>query len=128
MKKLSTIVAATALALAFAVPVSGFAQTLSYAGHLCDARSQHVGEEPCSARRSTMTSTRRSAPSRTIMVKASATEPTAVLSVGDYLGTGPKMVAVPLSHLAAQGNDAMMMAGATKAMLESLPIYTIAGG
>ena len=62
------------------------------------------------------------------MVKPSGGEPMAVLSVGNYLGTGTKMVAVPLSHLQLEGKDAMMMAGATKAMLQSMPIYSIAGG
>ena len=64
----------------------------------------------------------------TVMVKSSGGEPTVILSVGDYLGTGPKMIEVPLSHLQLQGKDAMMMAGATKAMLQSMPVYSIAGG
>ncbi len=127
MKKLSTIVAATAMALAFTVPVSGFAQTLSYAGpivvmpdHSMSAKSL-IGAPIYNDQHEqigTLTN---------VMVRASATEPTAILSVGDYLGSGPKMIEVPLSHLELQGKDAMMMAGATKKMLSDFPTYTNGG-
>jgi hypothetical protein len=127
MKTLSTIVAATALALAFAAPVPGFAQSLSFSGpivvmpdHSMSAKSM-IGAPIYNDQHEkigTLTN---------VMVKASATEPTAILSVGDYLGSGPKMIEVPLSHLQLQGKDAMMMAGATKKMLSAFPTYTNAG-
>ena len=127
MRKLSTIVAATAMAFAFAAPVPGFAQNMSYAGpivlmpdHSTSAKSM-LGAPIYNDRHEkigTLTN---------VMVKASATEPTAILSVGDYLGSGPKMIEVPLSHLELQGKDAMMMAGATKKMLSDFPTYSNGG-
>jgi len=63
-----------------------------------------------------------------VMVKASAAEPLAVLSVGDYLGTGQKLVAVPLSHLQVEGTKTAMIMPATKTMLQQLPSYNEAGG
>ena len=43
-------------------------------------------------------------------------------SVGDYVGIGQKMVAVPLSHIDLAGSQPMM-AGATKQKLASMPVY-----
>jgi sporulation protein YlmC with PRC-barrel domain len=34
-----------------------------------------------------------------VMLKGQGAEPNVILSVGDYLGTGKKMVSVPLSHV-----------------------------
>src|SRR4051812_29145679 len=38
-----------------------------------------------------------------VLVKNTAAEPTAILSVGDYVGGGTKLVAVPLSHVNLDG-------------------------
>ena len=57
-----------------------------------------------------------------VLVKNTATEPTAILSVGDYVGGGTKLIAVPLSHVNLDGAKAMM-AGATKQMLASMPAF-----
>ena len=127
MKKLSAIVAVSALALAFAVPVAGFAQNLASSGiYIAPDHSMSVktmlGVPIYNDKHEKIGTI------ETVMVKSTAGEPTVILSVGDYLGTGPKMIEVPLSHLQLQGKDAMMMAGATKAMLQSMPVYSIAGG
>ena len=127
MKQLSTAVAASALALAFAAPVAGLAQNLSTGGiyvapdHSMSAKTM-LGVPVYNEKHEKIGTI------ETVMVKSTGGEPTVILSVGDYLGTGPKMIAVPLSHVQLEGNDAMMMAGATKAMLQSMPVYSIAGG
>lgn len=123
MKKFSTIVAASALALAFAAPVPSFAQGPAIyvaPDHSMSAKSM-LGAPIYNDQHEKIGTL------ENIMVKDSATEPTAILSVGDYLGSGPKMVEVPLSHLHLQGKDAMMMHGATKNALNDLPRYTWGG-
>jgi hypothetical protein len=127
MKKLSTIVAAAALALAFAAPVAGFAQEV-YFGPIIVMPDHSMSVKSMLGAPVYNDKHEKIGTIETVMVKSSTSEPTAVLSVGDYLGTGPKMVVVPLSHLQLEGKAAMMMAGATKEMLLSMPIYSIAGG
>lgn len=58
-----------------------------------------------------------------VLVKDSASEPTAVLSVGDYIGGGPKLVAVPLSHVNLTGAKPMMPA--TKQSLIGMPAFQL---
>ena len=127
MKRLSTIIAASALAVAVAAPLTGFTQPANAAGimtgpgHSMSATSltgipvyndqhQKIGTI------------------ESVMVTPNAAEPVVVLSVGDFLGTGPKMVGVPLGHLRLQGTTAMTMPGATREMLQNLPGYSITGG
>ena len=57
-----------------------------------------------------------------VLVNDRNTEPMVVLSVGDYVGNGQKMVAVPLSHIDL-ARAQPMMAGATKQMLASMQVY-----
>ena len=57
-----------------------------------------------------------------VLLKNGGTEPMVVLSVGNYIGSSAKMVAVPLSHINLEGAKPMM-AGATKQMLASMPVY-----
>jgi sporulation protein YlmC with PRC-barrel domain len=47
---------------------------------------------------------------------------TAVVSVGGFLGMGSKLVSVPFDQLKIE-NDKLVMPGATKASLESMPEY-----
>ena len=56
-----------------------------------------------------------------VLVRNGGSEPTAVLSVGDFVGGGNKLVAVPLSHVNLDGAKPMM-AGATRQMLSSMPV------
>jgi hypothetical protein len=127
MKKLSTIVAASALALAFAVPVPGFAQNLASGGAIYVAPDHSMAAKSMLGAPIYNDKHEKIGTIENIMVKGSVSEPTAILSVGDYLGGGPKMVEVPLSHLQLQGKDAMMMAGATKNSLNDYPRYTWGG-
>ena len=60
-----------------------------------------------------------------VLVKNTAAEPTAILSVGDYVGGGSKLVAVPLSHVNLDGAKPMMK-GATKQTLTSMPVFVFA--
>jgi sporulation protein YlmC with PRC-barrel domain len=125
MKRFSTIVAASALALAFAVPVQGFAQSLYLGIYVAPDDSMSVksmlGAPVYNDHKEKIGTI------DTVMVKPTG-EPMAVLSVGDYLGKGKKTVAVPLNHLKLQGHESMVMAGATKSMLDSLPMYNVGGG
>ena len=63
-----------------------------------------------------------------IMVKGAVSEPTAILSVGEFTGQGKRMAAVPLNHLQVPGKDRMVMAGATKEMLKALPAFLYTPG
>jgi sporulation protein YlmC with PRC-barrel domain len=49
-----------------------------------------------------------------ILVRGTASEPLAVLSVGGYVGIGTKMVAVPLSHITLKADKASMPASKTE--------------
>jgi sporulation protein YlmC with PRC-barrel domain len=60
-----------------------------------------------------------------IMVKGSATEPVAILSVGAFAGGGDKMVAVPMSHISLNADKASMPA--TKAELAAMPGWQFTG-
>ena len=62
-----------------------------------------------------------------VLVRETASEPMAVLSVGDYVGNGAKLVAVPLNHITFKANRPMM-AGATRQMLASMPAWASLGG
>lgn len=61
-----------------------------------------------------------------ITLPASGGEVSAVLSVGGYLGTAPKLVKVPLSHVQLTTNKPMMPADKTTLM--AMPNYSYAGG
>ncbi len=47
---------------------------------------------------------------------------TAVISVGGFLGMGSKLVSVPFDRLQI-GKDKIVMPGATKTSLQSMPTY-----
>lgn len=126
MKTLSTIFAASALAFAFAAPVPSYAQgafpdSIYAPGHEWSAKGM-IGAPVYNGQHEKIGTV------ENVLVKPAASEPMVVLSVGDYIGTGPKMVEVPLSHLTAGGKTSMTMADATKAMLQSLPGYSVLGG
>jgi len=57
-----------------------------------------------------------------VLVKPDGSAPMAVLSVGDYVGGGPKMVAVPLGTIDAAGPQAVMPE-ATKESLRAMPLF-----
>lgn len=57
-----------------------------------------------------------------VLVAASGGEPTAILSVGGFLGVGNKLVAVPLSHVRLEGAR-MTMTHASKPELANMNAY-----
>jgi hypothetical protein len=57
-----------------------------------------------------------------VLVRGASVEPTVILSVGDFVGGGAKLVALPLSHVNLDGAKPMM-AGATRQMLASMPTF-----
>jgi hypothetical protein len=57
-----------------------------------------------------------------VIIKKGAADPTVILSVGDYLGIGTKLVAVPLSTIHLEGAKPMMPMG-TKERLARMPIF-----
>lgn len=64
-----------------------------------------------------------------ILVKNQPAEPTAILSVGDFIGGGTKLVAVPLSHVKLEGSKMNM--AASKQELSKMPSFAfnpVAGG
>jgi len=127
MKKLSTFAAAAAVALTFAAPVPSFAQSYSFHGPIIVMPDHSMSVKSMLAAPIYNERHEKIGTVQNIAVPGSAAEPAAILLVGDYPGSGPKMVGVPLRHLELQGKDTMVMAGATKKMLSDLPTYTNAG-
>ena len=60
-----------------------------------------------------------------ILVKGSAAEPVAILSVGAFAGGGDKTVAVPMSHISLNADKASMPA--TKAQIAAMPGWQFNG-
>lgn len=61
-----------------------------------------------------------------ILVTSGAAEPSVILSVGDFVGGGNKMVSVPLSHVHLAA-DKLAMPTATKEHLTAMPSWTFTG-
>jgi len=126
MKKLMAIVVMAAVPFAFAAsPV--FAQTLTPQGSADIVMADH------SMRASKLIGTtvvddqgQKIGTIVDVLVKDKASEPTLILSVGEYTGGGPKMVAAPLSHIKLDRTK-VMMPGATKQVFASMPAYTFQG-
>ncbi|MBR0654393.1 PRC-barrel domain-containing protein [Plastoroseomonas arctica] len=60
-----------------------------------------------------------------LIINASGGAPTAILSVGGFLGIGARLVAVPLSELSFNTErERWMLNGATKESLQARPAYT----
>jgi rRNA processing protein Gar1 len=119
MNKISTLVVAVALAMT-ATPVISFAQSETHSvivatDHgmrsskligmaIYDEQGKQIGKI------------------EDIMVKGGASEPVAVLSLGD---TGSKMVGVPLSHVMLKSDKASMKA--TPAEMAAMPAWKFTG-
>ena len=119
MNKLTTLVAMAALAVTFATPVFAQASTAGNGIVQADATmrsSKLIGATVYNDQGQSIGSV------IDVLVKNTTAEPTAILSVGDYLGGGTKLIAVPLSHVTLDGARPMMV-GATKQMIASMPIY-----
>jgi len=120
IKSVPTLVAATVLSLALAA--QGFAQTAE------QARSPTVAAAGQGMRSSKLIGTpvyngqgEKIGTIQELLVK-SGSEPSAVLSVGDFIGTGEKLVAVPLSHVTLESGK-VTMPTATKEHLASMQVY-----
>jgi sporulation protein YlmC with PRC-barrel domain len=118
MKKLTALAAMAALAMTFAAPA--FAETLTGNGIVMTDHSMRssklIGSTVYNDQGQSIGSV------IDVLVKNGAAEPTAILSVGDYVGGGTKLVAVPLTHVNLDGAKPMM-SGATKQMLAGMPVY-----
>jgi sporulation protein YlmC with PRC-barrel domain len=120
MKKFTTLVAMAALAATLTIPILAVASEndgsqIVLADHSMRT-SKLIGAKVYNNQGQSIGSVME------VLVKNGAVEPTVVLSVGDYLGGGAKMVAVPLSHINLDGAKPMM-AGATKQMLAKMPVF-----
>ena len=121
MKKLTTIAALAALACGFAIP--SFAQSAApaavMAGHTMSTHKL-IGAAVYNDQGDKVGSI------IDVLVKNATAEPIAILSVGDYVGGGTKLVAVPLNHVNLDGSKAMMH-GATKPVLADMPSFVFPG-
>jgi hypothetical protein len=59
-----------------------------------------------------------------ILVRGGAVEPIALVSVGDYLGGGTKLVAFPVGKLQLDAAKAMMQ-GASKRAIQAMPAFEL---
>ena len=126
MHKFSTRLAAAAIAIACGFAAPGFAQTATGVARVTaehgvraskmvgmsvynDGKNQNIGSI------------------LDIMVDKTTGIATAILSVGNFVGGGSRLVEVPLGHVAIDGSKAMM-AGATKQVLAAMPVYNFGGG
>jgi sporulation protein YlmC with PRC-barrel domain len=122
MKHLTTLAVATILAMGCvpAITTHAFAQTLSTSGIVAQDHSMRssklIGMEVFDLQG------KKIGKIEDILVKSSATEPLVVLSVGGFIGGGPKMVAVPLSHITV--NSDKMTMPATKAEMASMQAWS----
>ena len=125
MKKLSTFAAATALALALAPTLAtpSFAQSMAISSIVAMDHSMRssklIGMDVFNEKGEKIGKI------ADILVKGSASEPMAVLSVGAFVGGGDKMIEVPLSHVTMK-NDKAGMPG-TKAQLAAMPSWQFTG-
>jgi sporulation protein YlmC with PRC-barrel domain len=118
MMKLTTLAAFTALTLAFAPTL--IAPAFAAEGGASDfvaidhsmRSSKMIGMTVYNAQGQTIGKIEE------IMVKAGASEPMAVIAVGDYVGGGQKSVGVPLSHISMKGGKASM--DASKSQMAAL--------
>jgi sporulation protein YlmC with PRC-barrel domain len=121
--KFSTLCTAAALACAITAPV--------YAQGLTPGSTQAMAEHSLRASKLVGTSVFNEQDQNIgsiveIMVDDKTGMATAILSVGNFVGGGQKMVEVPITHIKLMGTSAMM-AGATKQMLAAMPSYNNIG-
>jgi sporulation protein YlmC with PRC-barrel domain len=124
MNKLTLLASTAALAMALTAPL-GYAQSLTgspilvLADHSMSAHKligMQVADDKGIALGTVVD----------VLVKDAAAEPLVILSVGEYVGGGSKLVAVPLSHVKIDGTK-VMMPGATKQMMASMKLFKFEG-
>ena len=117
MKKFTTLIAMAALAAMFAAPSFALSPTNDIVMTDHSMRSSKlIGATVYNDQGQSIGSV------VDVLVKGASVEPTVILSVGDFVGGGAKLVALPLSHVNLDGAKPMM-AGATKQMLASMPAF-----
>jgi hypothetical protein len=117
MKKFTTLIAMAALAAMFAAPSFALSPTNDIVMTDHSMRSSKlIGATVYNDQGQSIGSV------IDVLVKGASVEPTVILSVGDFVGGGAKLVALPLSHVNLDGAKPMM-AGATKQMLASMPTF-----
>ena len=117
MKKFTTLIAMAALAAMFAAPSFALSPTNDIVMTDHSMRSSKlIGATVYNDQGQSIGSV------VDVLVKGASVEPTVILSVGDFVGGGAKLVALPLSHVNLDGAKPMM-AGATKQMLASMPTF-----
>jgi sporulation protein YlmC with PRC-barrel domain len=125
MKKLTTVLTAAALALVFAPSIinPAAAQSRSRSEIVAPDHSMRtsklIGIEVYNENGDDIGKL------EDILVKDSTSEPQVVLSVGGFVGEGPKLVVVPLSHISLKADKASM--SATKAQMAALPKWQFNG-
>jgi sporulation protein YlmC with PRC-barrel domain len=125
MKKLTTVLTAAALALVFAPSIinPAAAQSRSRSEIVAPDHSMRtsklIGIEVYNENGDDIGKL------EDILVKDSTSEPQVVLSVGGFVGEGPKLVVVPLSHISLNADKASM--SATKAQMAALPKWQFNG-
>jgi sporulation protein YlmC with PRC-barrel domain len=125
MKKLPAFAAVTALTMAFvpAITIHAFAQSLAISAIVMPDHSMRssklIGMDIFNQQGVKIGKI------EDILVKGSAAEPVAILSVGGFAGGGDKMVAVPMSHITLKADKASMPA--TKAELAAMPAWQFTG-
>ncbi|MGE4048294.1 MAG: PRC-barrel domain-containing protein [Acetobacteraceae bacterium] len=121
MKKLSTITAVAALALGLGAPIATHAQTGAMKDVMTGDQSMRSSKLINAAVYNDQGDKIGSIVD--ILVRSNGAEPVALVSVGDYIGGGTKLVAFPVSKLHLDGSKAMMQ-GATRAALAAMSNYT----
>jgi sporulation protein YlmC with PRC-barrel domain len=125
MKKFTTVMTAAAMALAFAPSIINPARAQSQARSEIVAQdhsmrtSKLIGMEVYNEKGEDIGKL------EDILVKGSASEPQAILSVGAFTGGAPKLVSVPLSHISLKAEKASM--AATKPQMAALAPWQFQG-
>jgi hypothetical protein len=116
MKRITTLLAAAALAAVFTAPPLAMAagNDIVLPDHTMRA-SKIIGATVYNEQGQNIGSV------VDVLVKNTPSEPTAILSVGDFAGGGTKLIAMPLSHVNLDGAKPMMPT--TKQSLASMPVF-----
>jgi hypothetical protein len=118
MKRLYPAIAISALFIAFALPVYAQTATTANPAMLADhtmRASMIIGATVYNEQGQSIGTV------VDVLVKDTAAEPTAILSVGDFVGGGTKLIAAPLSHVNLKGPKAVM--AGTKEQIMTMPAF-----
>jgi len=125
MKKLTTFAAVAALAMAFVPAVASPASAQSLAVSAIVAQDHSMRSSKLIGMDIYDDKGVKIGKIEDILVKGSASEPVAILSVGSYVGGGQKLIEVPISHINLKADKASM--AATKADLAAMQAWKFQG-